>query len=92
MYTSCGRHIIKQHLTRSRKDIVLSESYYDSNPATPKILQCNASPVGLGAWLRQENNSSEKIVAMASRALPDTESRYFNIERMSGNSIWIEEV
>ena len=55
--------------------------YYDPNPATPTILQCDASQVGLGAWLRQESNSTEKIVVMASRALTDTESRYSNIER-----------
>ena len=39
------------------------------------------SQVGLGAWLRQEINSTEKIVAIASRALTDTENRYSNTER-----------
>ena len=67
---------IKKELSSSR--II---SYYDPNPATPIILQCYASQVGLGAWLRQESNSTEKIVAMASRALTDTESRYSNIGR-----------
>ena len=56
-------------------------SYYDSNPATPTILQCDASQIGLGAWLRQDSNGSEQIVAMASRSLTDTEKRYSNIER-----------
>jgi len=37
---------------------------------------------GLGAWLRQvDQNGNEKIVAMASRSLTDTETRYSNIER-----------
>ena len=70
-------------LEKIKKGISLSRiiSYYDPNPATPTILQSDASQVGLGAWLRQESNSTEKIVAMASRALTDTESRYSNIER-----------
>ena len=56
-------------------------SYYDTNPTTTTILQCDASQVGLGAWIRQEHNGEEKIVAMAYRALTDTERRYSNIER-----------
>ena len=51
-------------------------SFYDPNPATPTILQCDASQIGLGAWLRQDSNGSEQVVAMASRALTDTEKRY----------------
>ena len=56
-------------------------SFYDPNPATPTILQCDASQIGLGAWLRQDSNGSEQVVAMASRALTDTEKKYSNIER-----------
>ena len=56
-------------------------SFYDTNTATPTILQCDASQIGLGAWLRQDSNGSEQVVAMASRALTDTEQRYSNIER-----------
>ena len=57
-------------------------SYYDPNPEAVTILQCDASMKGLGAWLRQiDQNGNENIVAMASRALTDTESRYSNIER-----------
>ena len=56
-------------------------SYYDPNPTTTTILQCDASQVGLGAWIRQEHNGEEKKVAMASRALTDTERKYSNIER-----------
>ena len=57
-------------------------SYYDPDPATTTILQCDASEKGLGAWIRQiDSQGSEKIVAMASRSLTDTETRYSNSER-----------
>ena len=68
---------IKKELTTARL-----LSFYDSNPATSTILQCDASQVGLGAWLRQvDQQGNEKIVAMASRSLTSAESRYSNIER-----------
>ena len=67
---------IKRELSSSR--II---PYYDPNPSTPTILQFDASQIGLGAWLRQNHSGTEKIVAMASRALTDTERRYSNIER-----------
>ena len=57
-------------------------SYYDPDPATTTILQCDASQAGLEAWLRQvDATGNERIVAMASRSLTDAESRYFNFER-----------
>lgn len=57
-------------------------SYFDPDPSTETILQCDASSTGLGAWIRQiDKNNQEKIVAMASRTLTQTESRYSNIER-----------
>ena len=94
-YTATLRELTKKHvhfrwephhqaaLDKIKKELSSSRtiSYYDPNPATPTILQCDASQVGLGAWLKQESNSTEKIVAMASRALTDTESRYSNTER-----------
>ena len=53
-------------------------SYYDPDPATTTILQCDANH----AWLRQvDATGNERIVAMASRSLTDAESRYSNIER-----------
>ena len=56
-------------------------SYYDPDPATTTILQCNASQMGVGAWIRQiDSNGKDRIVAMASRSLSNTESRYSNIE------------
>lgn len=57
-------------------------SYYDPDPATTTILQCDASQAGLGAWLRQvDATGNERIVSMASRSLTDADSRYSNIER-----------
>lgn len=57
-------------------------SYYDPDPSTTTILQCDASQKGVGAWIRQiDSNGKERIVAMASRSLTDTEARYSNIER-----------
>ena len=60
----------------------MSVRHYDPDPATTTILQCDASEKGLGAWIRQiDSQGSEKIVAMASRSLTDTETRDSNIER-----------
>uniref|UniRef100_A0A3B3BMZ8 Reverse transcriptase/retrotransposon-derived protein RNase H-like domain-containing protein n=1 Tax=Oryzias melastigma TaxID=30732 RepID=A0A3B3BMZ8_ORYME len=57
-------------------------SYYDPDPNTVTILQCDASTKGLRAWIRQiDQQGQEKIVVMASRCLSPTESRYSNIER-----------
>ena len=57
-------------------------SYYDPDPATTTILQCDASQKGVGAWIRQiDSNGKDRIVAMASRSLSDTESRCSSIER-----------
>ena len=68
---------IKQELTTARL-----LSFYDSNSDTKTILQCDASQIGLGAWIRQiYKQGQEKIVEMGSRPLTDAESRYSNIER-----------
>ena len=56
--------------------------YYDPSPTTTTILQCDASIQGLGAWLRQvDREGNERIVAMCSRSLTASETRYSNIER-----------
>ena len=56
-------------------------SFYDSNPATKTILQCDASQIGLGTWLRQiDQLGAEKIVAMDYSSLTEAESHYLNIE------------
>ena len=50
-------------------------AYYD--PTKEVTLQVDASSTGLGAALLQD----KKLIAFASKALTDTESRYANIER-----------
>ena len=74
----------QQALDRIKQELRTSKliSYYDPDPRTPTILQCDASKTGIGAWLRQsDSQGNEHIVAMASRSLTETESRYSNIER-----------
>ena len=74
----------QQALDRIKQELCSSKliSYYDPDPTTPTILQCDASQTGIGAWLRQlDSQGNENIVAMASRSLTDAESRYSNIER-----------
>ena len=94
-YTAPLRELTKKHvyfrwephhqaaLDRIKKELSSPRiiSFYDPNPATPTILQCDASQIGLGAWLRQDSNGSEQVVVMALRALTDTEKKYSNIER-----------
>uniref|UniRef100_A0A3P9KLT8 Gypsy retrotransposon integrase-like protein 1 n=1 Tax=Oryzias latipes TaxID=8090 RepID=A0A3P9KLT8_ORYLA len=74
----------QQALDDVKKELCTKQliSYYDSDPNTVTILQCDASTLGLGAWIRQiDQHGQEKIVGMASRCLSPTESRYSNIER-----------
>ena len=50
-------------------------SYYDPDPTTTTILQCDASQSGVGTWLRQvDSEGKENIVAMASRTLINAKS------------------
>ena len=74
----------QQALDQIKKELCSAKilSYYDPRPTTPTILQCDASQTGIGAWIRQiDPQGNENIVAMASRSLNTTESRYSNIER-----------
>ena len=60
------------------KEAVVSNTtlrYFD--PSLPVTIQVNASQVGLGAALLQNN----KLIAFASKALTDAECTYANIER-----------
>ena len=87
--TKKGTHFSWEHhhqeaLEKVKQELcsTITVSYYDPDPSTPTILQCDASQTGLGAWLRQIDSSGEEhIVAMCSRRLSETESRYSNIER-----------
>ena len=73
----------QQALDRIKQELCTSQltSYYDPEPDTPTILQYDASKTGIRVWLRQlDPQGNECIVAMASRSLTDTESRYSNLE------------
>ena len=64
-------------------------AYY--NPAKHTELVVDASPVGLGAILAQKDNKEDqggKIVAYASRALTDVETRYSQTEREALAVAW----
>uniref|UniRef100_A0A3P9IWF8 Reverse transcriptase/retrotransposon-derived protein RNase H-like domain-containing protein n=1 Tax=Oryzias latipes TaxID=8090 RepID=A0A3P9IWF8_ORYLA len=63
-------HHHQQALDDIKKELCTKQliSYYDPDPNTVTILQCDASTL-------------EKIVGMASRCLSPTESRYSNIEK-----------
>lgn len=77
-------HHHQEALDRIKQELCTAQliSYYDPDPSTTTILQCDASTLGLGAWIRQiDSQGQEKIVGMASRCLTPTETRYSNIER-----------
>ena len=74
----------QQALNKIKQELCTSQliSYYDPEPNTPTILQCDASRTSIGVWQRQlDSQGNECTVAMASRSLTDTESRYSNYER-----------
>jgi hypothetical protein len=49
-------------------------AYYDKNAPTKVI--ADASPIGLGAVLVQEQENELRVISYASRSLTDTERRY----------------
>lgn len=74
----------EQHAFDTLKDLLTTEivvGYFDSSKHTE--LHVDASPFGLGAILTQTTPGRDdtKVIAYASRALTDTESRYSQIER-----------
>ena len=74
----------QQALNKIKQELCSSKliSYYDPDPTTPTIIQCDASQTGIGAWLRHlDSHENQRIAAKASRSLTETESRYSNIER-----------
>ena len=77
-------------LDRIKKELCTSQviSYYDPDYNTETILQCDASTLGRGAWIRQiDSKGEEKIVGKASKCLAPTKTRYSNIERVSCSTI-----
>ena len=58
----------------------------------PTILTVDASPIGLGAVLKQrQSNNTLEPVAFASRLLTDTERRYSQSEREALAVVWAVE-
>ena len=62
------------------------KSYYDSNAETRLIVE--ASPVGLGAILKQKHKGNFRPVAYASGTLNVGERRYSKIEREALKVTW----
>ena len=61
-------------------------AYFDPDAKTQVI--ADASPVGLGAVLIQEQNNTPRVVAYASRSLTDVERRYSQTEREALALVW----
>ncbi|XP_062613747.1 uncharacterized protein K02A2.6-like [Saccostrea cucullata] len=61
-------------------------AYFDVNAKTQVI--ADASPVGLGAVLVQEQQGKPKIISYASRSLTDVERRYAQTEKEALSLVW----
>ena len=60
--------------------------YFDSAAKTRVIT--DASPVGLGAILVQEQNGEERVICYASRSLTDVEKCYSQTEKEALGIMW----
>lgn len=60
--------------------------YYD--PKAKTIVITDASPVGLGAVLVQEQDNERRIICYASRTLSDVEKRYSQTEKEALGIVW----
>ena len=60
--------------------------YFDSAAKTRVIT--DASSVGLGALLVQEQNDEERVICYASRSLTDVEKRYSQTEKEALGIVW----
>ena len=61
-------------------------AYFDRN--APITLEANASPVGLGAVLLQEQGEINRVIAYGHRSLSEVESRYSQTEREALGVVW----
>ena len=67
----------KERTVRCQNTVILQP-----RPRSEDNSTCDASQLGLGAWLRQiDKYGTERSVAMCSRSLVDAETRYLNIEK-----------
>ena len=60
--------------------------YFDKNAPTRVI--ADASPVGLGAVLVQQQGEEQRVISYASRSLSDTERRYSQTEKEALAIVW----
>ena len=60
--------------------------YFDMRAKTKLIT--DASPVGLGAVLTQEQNGEDRVICYASRSLSEVEKRYSQTEREALGIVW----
>ena len=60
--------------------------YFDKNAPTKVI--ADASPVGLGTVLVQEQREELRVISYASRSLSDTEHRYFQTQKEALAIVW----
>ena len=58
------------------------------NQGAPTVVIADASPVGLGAVLVQEEDREHCAVCYASRSLSDTERRYSQTEKEALTLVW----
>ena len=60
--------------------------YFDKNAPTKVI--ADASPVGLGAVLVQQQGEELRVISYSSRSLSDTERRYSHTEKEALAIVW----
>ena len=72
----------------SQANVVSDTTLRYFHPLLPVTIQVNASQVGVGAALLQDN----KPIAFASKALTNAEHRYANIERDASSCLWSGEI
>ena len=88
MVISPGEKKKKVAFNELKKRLAKTETlgYFDSAAKTRVIT--DASPVGLGAILVQEQNGEERVICHASRSLADVEKRYSQTEKEALGMVW----
>ena len=74
--------VLKKKLTNAMK-----LAHFDDKEAPTKVI-ADASPVGLGAVLVQEQSQGPVVVSYASRSLSDVERRYSQTEKEALGLVW----
>ena len=78
----------QQSFDKLKKRLASAEilGYFDKNAQTKVI--ADASPVGLGAVLVQQQGEELRVISYASRSLSDTERRYSQTEKEALAIVW----